>query len=77
MRDHPDVVFRNVNIFDHRTMLEELGVSQTPTFKIFIDGVEESTVVGDSLSDLTAEINKAVDIYKANQEAEGEEGGEE
>ena len=77
MRDHPDVVFRNVNIFDHRAMLEELGVSQTPTFKIFIDGVEESTVVGVSLSDLTAEINKAVDIYKANQEAEGEEGVEE
>ena len=77
MRDHPDVVFRNVNIFNHRDMLEELGVSQTPTFKIFIDGVEESTVVGDSLKDLTAEIDKAVDKYMANQEAEGEEGGEE
>ena len=77
METYPDVVFRNVDIYNHRELLKELGVSQTPTFKIFIDGQEESTVVGDSLADLTAEIMDAIDIYQANQEADGEAGGEE
>lgn len=77
MEAYPEVIFRNVDIYSHRDLLQELGVRQTPTFKIFIDGEEESTVVGDSLADLTAEIISAIDIYKANQEADGEAGGEE
>ena len=51
---------------EHRQLLEDLGVTGTPTFKIFIDGEEHSTLVGPHLDDLTANIDSAVEEYLAN-----------
>ena len=37
MEANPNVIFRHVNIYDHRDLLEELGVIEIPTFKIFVN----------------------------------------
>ena len=34
---NPNVIFRKVDIYDHRDLLEQLGVVEIPTFKIFVN----------------------------------------
>ena len=51
----------------------DLKVQGLPTIMIFIDGEEEFRMFGSSeqdLADLRDEIDKAVENYRANQEAE-------
>ena len=61
MKDaHPEVTFRKVNIYDHKDMLEELDVTLIPTFKIFVNGEEAKTIVGEDLSELTSAISETI-----------------
>ena len=69
---HPEVTFRKVNIYDHKEMLEELDVTLIPTFKIFVNGQEETTIVGEDLSDLTSAINDTIQKFRTTDEGEEE-----
>ena len=52
-------------------MANDLGIFFLPTFMMFIDGEEEFATLGSQgLADLRDEIDKAVENYRANQEAE-------
>ena len=70
---HPEVTFRKVNIYDHKKMLEELDVTLIPTFKIFVNGKEETTIVGEDLSDLTRAINETIEAHGTTDEEAEEE----
>ncbi len=60
---YPDVIFRAVDIYDFKDMRQQLGVSQVPSFKIWVNGVLEDTVVGDSKKQLEESVQKAVKAY--------------
>ena len=53
-------------------MANDLGIIFLPSFMMFIDGEEEFATLGlqQGLADLRDEIDKAVENYRANQEAE-------
>ena len=65
---HPEVTFRKVNIYDHKDMLEELDVTLIPTFKIFVNGEEAKTIVGEDLSELTSAISETIQTYGSTDE---------
>ena len=48
MEKYPDAVFKNVDIYQHRDLLMELGVTATPTFKLWVNGEFDSTLAGAS-----------------------------
>ena len=49
-------------------MLEELNVTLIPTFKIFVNGEETTTVVGEDLSELTSAISDTIETYGTTEE---------
>ena len=53
-------IFRKVDIFQHKDMLQELGVKSLPTFKMWVDGKLYDTKVGTDLEDLQGAISGAV-----------------
>ncbi len=59
------MIFRAVDIYDFRDIREQLDVTQVPSFKIWVNGVLENTVVGDSKQALEEFVEKASQAYKA------------
>lgn len=73
MEDHPNAIFRKVDVMEHRELLTELGVSSLPTFKVWVNGELSNTVLGADLVSLEDAIDEAVETYETTQaEAEAE-----
>ena len=62
-----EAVFRNVNSLDHLDMATDLGVTITPTMKVFVDGEVYKTVVGPQSLALSYAVNLALDKYNDEQ----------
>jgi hypothetical protein len=64
MTKYPDAIFRNVDIFEHRELLSELGVKATPTFKLWVNGEFSTTLEGASgFEDLDKTVGTLVTEY--------------
>ena len=57
---YTDVIFRKVDIWEHKDLLIKLGVEEVPTFKIFVLGEEESTLTGTNMDALYAAIDASI-----------------
>ena len=67
MEDNPTAIFKKVDIFKHRSLLTELGITATPTFKVWVNGEMHDTLVGMDLEPLDASIHEAYNLYDAAQ----------
>ena len=65
MQKYPDAIFRNVDIFEHRELLTELGVKATPTFKLWVNGEFSDTLEGASgFEDLDTLVGDLITEYE-------------
>ena len=62
------MIFRAVDIYDFKDIRTQLGVTQVPSFKIWVNGVLDSTVVGDSKKQLEEFVEQASEAYKAEHD---------
>ena len=63
MEANPDAIFKKVDIFKHRDLLEELEITQTPTFKVWVNGEMHDTIKGIDLDPLNDSIEMAYTKY--------------
>ena len=70
MIDNSDnAVFRKVDIFEHRDLLDQLGVTSLPTFKIWVNGELYDSQVGTDLDTLNQTIENAIAAYSGDSAA--------
>ena len=55
--------FYNVDIFKHRDLLSDLGVTGTPTFKLWVNGELVDSVVSTEIGDVEAAVTAAIEQY--------------
>ena len=53
-------------------LLDELGVSKLPTFKVWVNGEMVDTILGEKLDDLELSIQDAIDEYTETHSGETE-----
>ena len=57
---YSDVIFRKVDLWEHKDLITKLGVEVIPTFKIFVNGGEESSLTGSEMDALRAAVDASI-----------------
>ena len=63
-KQFPDVIFRAVDIYDHKDIRTQLDVKQVPTYKVWVNGVLSNTVTGTSKNLLKQYVQDSLTTYE-------------